>query len=816
MSNANRNAVAPGQEFTQRTEHDSFALSRRYIGAARSLLVLFAAAVALGALSACHHDSSGQTTNTAEQTTPPNILFVIMDDVGIDQMAAFGYGGVGPHVDPLDQSARTPALPNIQNIANEGVLFRNAWAMPACSTSRAVFFTGRFPLRTHVMGALGPDDLANAQVSPYETSLPTLLRQRGYQSALFGKFHLGLQGHSPFKEAMPSALGWDYFYGWLDQTGDPSSIDTWAGTSDSSAKGPYSCGFVGGLEQDPINGADYGACYAVDGTCQALSMSSDGIPPGRACRDSGGILDANQNCQATAPANILTGFQKLSAHYVSPLWIDNGNGHPRQLFPQSDIRARTFRGTSVVDAAIDWIKDQPKGKPWMASVSFATTHTPVMQPPQALLSTNPLATSKLSCATTSPNPQAQIALSLAQRELTTEMIEALDTELARLLVSTGLASSNPDGTLQYNPGNTDTMIVIVGDNGTLGAAVKFPFDQSRAKGTAYQTGVWVPLIVAGPLVEQPDREVGHMVNVADLYQLFGEIAGIDVHASVPRKIDSEAMLAYLSNPNQGSIRTSNFAQVGTNAQANGAINAPCTISTSCTQIPVSKTVCEDNAGTWWGADASAPLTAGMPAGGFTYCCQVNQFVYNKATNPSDPYYDPSLQLYDLQPLTAAAMRNDRYKIVRNYFVGNPAARSDAAQSPSIPPTCSTADNTDEFYSIDESKTAPKIDKSGTDLFAQGLTPEQQANYAALKLELDQILNSEQPCPFSPPVGGNYLSTIDGNLDGLVNTKDLAAFAYLEALSGGASSWYDINLDGRTDQADYALIVPFLNTTCSSE
>ena len=59
----------------------------------------------------------------------------------------------------------------------------------------------------------------------------------------------------------------------------------------------------------------------------------------------------------------------------------------------------------------------------------------------------------------------------------------------------------------YDPKQTDTMVILVGDNGTLGTTVKPPFDPQRAKGTAYQTGVWVPLIVAGPLVNeaQPDR-----------------------------------------------------------------------------------------------------------------------------------------------------------------------------------------------------------------------------------------------------------------------------------------------------------------------
>jgi arylsulfatase A-like enzyme len=99
----------------------------------------------------------------------PNILFIIMDDVGIDQMTAFGYGGVGPDAlsNPPDRPAdRRPDLPNIQVIADRGIRFRNTWSMPACSTSRAVFFTGRYPLRTNVLGALVPDDLANAQVSP--------------------------------------------------------------------------------------------------------------------------------------------------------------------------------------------------------------------------------------------------------------------------------------------------------------------------------------------------------------------------------------------------------------------------------------------------------------------------------------------------------------------------------------------------------------------------------------------------------------------------------------------------------------------------
>jgi arylsulfatase A-like enzyme len=733
-------AVAPGSG-------SSDANSLGFISRSAPLRLLALLLALLFGLTACSSDDEAQA---------PNILFVIMDDVGIDQMRAFGYGGDTP-----------PATPNIDRIADAGIRFTNTWSMPACSTSRAVFFSGRFPLRTNVFGALGPSDLANSMVSPYETSLPKLMKQSSYQSALFGKFHLGLQGNSPYAYAMPHSLGWDYFEGWLDATGDPSSIDRTAGGVATGAAS-YPCGFVPGAAQ---GGADSGACYAAAGSCQRMQLAQ-GVPPGRSCRDSGGIFDPNQPCRSPRPANI--DFQTLSAHYVSPLVINDAQGVAQQV-PPTDPRARTYRGSGVVDAAVAWIQAQPKNKPWMASVSFASAHTPVMQPPQALLSSDPAATSALSCS----NTQA-----VEQRALTNLMIEALDTEIGRLLVSTGMAQRDGAGQLVYNPKAANTMLVILGDNGTLGGSVKLPFDTSRAKGTAYQTGVWVPLVVAGPLVDQPGRSVGHMVNIADLYQLFGEIAGIDVPASVPRTIDSVSMLPYLKDPSQPSIRSWNFTQVGPNLQANGTLNGPCAISTSCTQIPVTKSVCEDNAGTWWGAGATDPATQGIPAGGFQYCCQVNEWQAAKGATT-----------YALQPLGAVAVRNDRYKVVRNTFVGNPTPD---AQNP---PNCAPQ-QTEEFYAIDEAVPLPLIDRKELNLkLLPSLTPEQQSNYDALSAQLLAVLGSQPACPG------------DGNIDGVVDATDEADARSFQALARGGSSWYDINQDGLTDAADLQLIAQHLGTQC---
>jgi hypothetical protein len=118
----------------------------------------------------------------------PNILFVVMDDVGIDQLAH-----LFPNPDDSYAAENQLLTPNIDSIAHAGVRFGNTWAMPACSTSRAVFFTGRFPFRTHVLGGLGPLDLANSMVSPFETTSPKLLAKRGYASAALA----GVRGESP-------------------------------------------------------------------------------------------------------------------------------------------------------------------------------------------------------------------------------------------------------------------------------------------------------------------------------------------------------------------------------------------------------------------------------------------------------------------------------------------------------------------------------------------------------------------------------------------------------------------------------------------
>src|SRR5215469_16185799 len=262
--------------------------------------------LAVPIMSAQNAGSNGRSP--AHTATTPNILFIIMDDVGIDQMTAFGYGGADP--------ANTP---NINAIARAGVRFRNVWAMPECSPSRAMFFEGRYPLRTNVYGALLDQDLANSQVSPYEFTTPRLLKTRGYDSGDFGKFHLGERTNNPFHDTLVHSLGWDYFDGFLQ--GAPPPIDTTAGgvgpKDPTTNLGPYSCGFVPNKIPGVNNGgANNGSCRFVDKPCQDLTVTPAHPTPGFYCLEQGGVFEPDTSCQQTPI--LPPDFKVYNGYYVWP------------------------------------------------------------------------------------------------------------------------------------------------------------------------------------------------------------------------------------------------------------------------------------------------------------------------------------------------------------------------------------------------------------------------------------------------------------------------------------------------------------------
>jgi hypothetical protein len=722
----------------------------------KRLLKSVCAVVTLACCAWAQKISSTPTAN--EQATSsenrPNILFIIMDDVGIDQMKVFGYGG-----------RTAPRTPNFDTIARAGVRFRNVWSMPECSPSRAIFFEGRFPLRTKVFTAILSDDLANSQVSPFEATTPKLLTAHGYDNALFGKFHLAGPDNNPFGEGTPHALGWQYFDGFLE--GAPHPIDATAGGV--AHKGvSYTCGFVPNAKHR--NGADRGACYQSNNSCVVLRATLDKPTPGLTCLESGGIFDPNKGCQSPHPPYL--NFENDNGYYVWNRVINKPDGTIIE-FPPSNPGARGYNGETIVQSTVNWINEETaQNKSWMTTLSFAQDHTPYQQPPASLLPQHEIDSTGFACTGNQPRNTA------ALRIISNQMIEAMDHEIGDVLVKTGLAINNPDGSLDYHPENTNTMVVIIGDNGTFAPGVKVPFDPNRAKGYVNQTGVWVPLIVAGPLVTNPDREVTAMVNIADLFQLFGEMAGIDVRKEVPKshKLDSMAMLPYLTNPKQLSIRQTNFTQTGNNIHPNLKAPPPCVLTlthpATCAQIFVNQGVCKYEGGVWYGPGAPKEYPS---------CCAVeNAHIYaNMQILPDDQ----------------TATRNDVYKLIVKHT-----------------PDCSNPGQevtTKEFFKINEDVPVPKIDhdeennddnlcsKAGC---PHGLNPEQKMNYFQLLADMRKTLNSEPPCPG------------DGDEDKKVNDRDVANWLHFNQ-HNGLSSWYDFNYDGLTNAADLAVIAQHLGTDC---
>ncbi|MEZ0484205.1 sulfatase family protein [Fibrella aquatica] len=131
----------------------------------------------------------------------PNIVLFFIDDLGYGDLSCTGAMGY--------------ETPNLDKMAAEGSRFTNFLAAQAvCSASRAALMTGCYPNRIGIAGALGPSSLVG--LNPDEETLPELLKEQGYATGIFGKWHLGS------KEAfLPLQHGFDTFYG------VPYSHDMW-------------------------------------------------------------------------------------------------------------------------------------------------------------------------------------------------------------------------------------------------------------------------------------------------------------------------------------------------------------------------------------------------------------------------------------------------------------------------------------------------------------------------------------------------------------------------------------------------------------
>jgi arylsulfatase A-like enzyme len=139
--------------------------------------------------------------NGADSTGRPNVVIIFTDDQGYADVGVFG--------------ARGFATPHLDRMAAEGIRFTDFHvAQPVCSASRAALLTGCYPNRIGIHGALGPN--ARHGIHADEMTLAELVKQRGYATAIYGKWHLG---HHP--QFLPTRHGFDDYFGL------PYSNDMW-------------------------------------------------------------------------------------------------------------------------------------------------------------------------------------------------------------------------------------------------------------------------------------------------------------------------------------------------------------------------------------------------------------------------------------------------------------------------------------------------------------------------------------------------------------------------------------------------------------
>ena len=133
----------------------------------------------------------GQSVFAAER---PNILVIWGDDIGIWNISKYSHGLMGY------------PTPNIDRIANEGMLFTDYYGEQSCTAGRSAFITGQHPVRTGLTKVGVPG--AELGLQPEDPTLAELLKPHGYATGQFGKNHLGDRD-----EFLPTNHGFDEFFG---------------------------------------------------------------------------------------------------------------------------------------------------------------------------------------------------------------------------------------------------------------------------------------------------------------------------------------------------------------------------------------------------------------------------------------------------------------------------------------------------------------------------------------------------------------------------------------------------------------------------
>jgi arylsulfatase A len=164
------------------------------------------------------------------QIEKPNIIYIYADDLGYGELGAYGQSLI--------------KTPNLDKMAQEGMRFTQHYSgAPVCAPSRCMLMTGKHPGHSYIRGnyELGgfKDEEEGGQMPLHEGAytIANMLKERGYATALVGKWGMGVTGTS----GSPLKHGFDYYYGYLDQKQAHNHYPThlWENDRWDSLKNPF-------------------------------------------------------------------------------------------------------------------------------------------------------------------------------------------------------------------------------------------------------------------------------------------------------------------------------------------------------------------------------------------------------------------------------------------------------------------------------------------------------------------------------------------------------------------------------------------------
>lgn len=392
-------------------------------------------------------------TGCASEQTPPNIIYILADDLGYNEVGAYG-----------QQIIQTPTL---DQLARDGMRFTQHYSgSPVCAPSRGSLLTGKHTGTSYVrdnfeVGGWGPDEPeGQLPLLDAEVTIAEMLKPAGYATGFVGKWGLG----GPGSEGHPNNQGFDRFYGYLCQRVAHNYYPThlW---SDSEA-----------------DSLDNGEWYAAHQT-----------------------LDAPLDSEA--------------AYYER----FGGNDYAPDL---------------MLDAAVDFV-DQHADQPFFLVFATPVPHLALQVPEESLAAyPDSMDSEPFLGGPYLPHPRPKAAYAA--------MISRMGDDIATLL-----------SRLEAHGIDDNTIVIFSSDNGTTYVEGSYAdyFDSVSdfrgLKGSVFEGGIRVPMIVRWPDRIEAGSTTDHVSAFWDIMPTLADIAGVDV----PEGIDGESMLGVLEGDSSPSERS---------------------------------------------------------------------------------------------------------------------------------------------------------------------------------------------------------------------------------------------------------------------